>query len=91
MLRIRLFENIAVAAARPPIPRQLPDKAIASILNRAGKATGRDNGWTRSRVCWLRNHRGIAPYRGVSVLSAARSPWRKRPRSLRLAKRPCAA
>lgn len=45
------------------LARQLPDKAIAAVLNRAGKATGRGNGWTRSRVCWLRNHRGIAPYR----------------------------
>lgn len=45
------------------LARQLPDKAIAAILNRAGKATGRGNGWTRSRVCWLRNHRSIPPYR----------------------------
>jgi excisionase family DNA binding protein len=44
------------------LARQLPDKAIAAILNRAGKTTGRGNGWTRSRVCLLRNHRGIAPY-----------------------------
>jgi len=52
-----VVELVAVLA------RQVPDKAIAAILNRAGKATGRGNGWTRSRVCWLRNHRGIAPYR----------------------------
>ena len=45
------------------LARQLPDKAIASILNRAGKATGRGNGWTRSRVCTLRNYHGITPYR----------------------------
>ena len=45
------------------LARQLPDKAIAAVLNRAGKTTGRGNGWTRSRVCILRNHRGIAPYR----------------------------
>ena len=45
------------------LARQLPDKAIAAVLNRAGKATGRGNGWTRSRVCWLRNHRSIPPYR----------------------------
>jgi len=45
------------------LARQLPDKAIAAILNRAGKTTGRGNGWTRSRVCIVRNHRGIAPYR----------------------------
>jgi excisionase family DNA binding protein len=45
------------------LARQMPDQAIASVLNRAGKKTGRGNGWTRSRVCWLRNHRGILPYR----------------------------
>jgi excisionase family DNA binding protein len=45
------------------LARQVPDKAIAAVLNRTGKATGRGNGWTRSRVCWLRNHRGIPPYR----------------------------
>ena len=43
--------------------RQLPDKAIAAILNRAGKTTGRGNGWNRSRVCIVRNHRGILSYR----------------------------
>jgi excisionase family DNA binding protein len=47
----------------PCSARQVPDKAIAPILNRAGKATGRGNGWTRSRVCWLRNHRSIPSYR----------------------------
>jgi hypothetical protein len=45
------------------LARQMPDQAIAAVLNRAGKTTGRGNGWTRSRVCILRNHRGIAPYR----------------------------
>jgi excisionase family DNA binding protein len=45
------------------LARQLPDKAIAAILNRAGKTTGRGKGWTRSRVCIVRNHRGIPPYR----------------------------
>jgi DNA invertase Pin-like site-specific DNA recombinase len=45
------------------LARQLPDKAIAPILNRAGKKTGRGNGWTQSRVCFLRNHRGIPSYR----------------------------
>jgi excisionase family DNA binding protein len=45
------------------LARQMPDKAIASLLNRAGKTTGRGNGWTRSRVCLLRNHRKIPPYR----------------------------
>jgi DNA invertase Pin-like site-specific DNA recombinase len=45
------------------LARQMPDQAIASVLNRAGKKTGKGNGWTRSRVCVLRNHRGIPPYR----------------------------
>jgi hypothetical protein len=45
------------------LARQLPDKTIAAILNRAGKTTGRGNGWTRSRVSIVRNHRSIPPYR----------------------------
>jgi excisionase family DNA binding protein len=45
------------------LARQLPNKAIAAILNRAGTTTGRGNGWTRSRVGIMRNHRGIPPYR----------------------------
>ena len=45
------------------LARQLPDKSIASVLNRAGKTTGRGNGWTQSRVCSLRNHNDIASYR----------------------------
>ena len=45
------------------LARQMPDKAIASVLNRAGKTTGRGNGWTQSRVCSLRSHNNIATYR----------------------------
>lgn len=45
------------------LARQMPDKAIASLLNRAGKRTGRGNGWTSSRVCSLRNNYDIATYR----------------------------
>jgi hypothetical protein len=60
------------------LARQLPDKAIAAILNRAGKATGRGNGWTRSRVCWLRNHRGIPPYRDGSRAVRSLRAGRKR-------------
>ena len=45
------------------LARQMPDPAIAAVLNRAGKMTGRGHGWTRSRVCSLRNHRQIAAYR----------------------------
>jgi len=45
------------------LARQLPDKSIAAVLNRSGKLTGRGNSWTSNRVCSLRLHQGIAPYR----------------------------
>src|SRR5204863_336960 len=32
------------------LARQMPDKQIARLLNRAGKPTGRGNGWTEVRV-----------------------------------------
>jgi hypothetical protein len=37
--------------------------AIAVLLNRTGKSTGRGNSWTRSRVCSIRSKQGIAVYR----------------------------
>ena len=45
------------------LARQMPDKTIAPVLNRAGKTTGRGNGWTQSRECSLRNHNAIPAYR----------------------------
>jgi hypothetical protein len=45
------------------LARQMPDKQIARLLNRAGKPTGRGNGWTQIRVCSFRSHYGIAVYR----------------------------
>ena len=45
------------------LARQLPDKDIASLLNRLGKVTGRQNGWTQSRVCTFRNQHGIDVYK----------------------------
>ena len=45
------------------LARQMPDKAIAAVLNRAGKSTGRGNSWTRGRVCSLRNQQTIESYR----------------------------
>lgn len=45
------------------LARQMPDQGIASVLNRAGKSTGRGHGWTCARVRALRNHRAIGPYR----------------------------
>jgi len=43
--------------------RLMPDKAIAGMLNRTGKRTGRSNGWTQSRVRGFRNTHGITVYR----------------------------
>jgi excisionase family DNA binding protein len=45
------------------LARLMPDKTIAALLNRAGKPTGRNNGWTQNRVCTFRNHHGIEVYR----------------------------
>jgi excisionase family DNA binding protein len=45
------------------LARQMPDKAIASVLNRTGMSTGKGNSWTRGRVCSLRNQQTIEPYR----------------------------
>jgi len=42
--------------------RLMPDKAIAGMLNRTGKRTGRLNGWTKSRVRGFRKAHGIAVY-----------------------------
>ncbi|MEI9426204.1 helix-turn-helix domain-containing protein [Mesorhizobium sp. Cs1299R1N3] len=45
------------------LARQVPDGAIASLLNRLGKTTGRENGWTQSSVCTFRNQHDIAVYK----------------------------
>ena len=45
------------------LARLMPDQQIALLLNRAGKPTGRGNGWTKARVCSFRSHHGIAVYR----------------------------
>ena len=59
----RWSTNADIVSLVTALARQLPGQAIASLLNRAGKTTGRGNGWTRSRVCMLRNHRNIPVYR----------------------------
>ena len=45
------------------LARQLPDKAIAAILNRLGKRTGRGNTWTETNVRSHRNRHGVAVQR----------------------------
>ena len=54
------------------LARLMPDQQIARLLNRAGKPTGRGNGWTKARVCSFRSHHGIAVYREASGPSEAR-------------------
>ena len=45
------------------LARQLADGAIAAMLNRLGKKTGRGNTWTQVRVRSFRNGHGIAVHR----------------------------
>ena len=45
------------------LARQMPDPQIARLLNRAGKPTGRGNGWTEERVRSFRGHHDIAVFR----------------------------
>ena len=45
------------------LARQLPDNAIAAILNRSGKTTAHGASWTRTHVRGLRNTHGISVYR----------------------------
>lgn len=45
------------------LARQLPDTAIAAILNRSGKLTAHGATWTRMHVCSLRRAHGLPVYR----------------------------
>lgn len=45
------------------LARQMPDEHIASILNRAGKVTGKGLTWNRSRICSVRRNHNIPVYR----------------------------
>jgi len=45
------------------LARLMPDRQIARLLNRAGKPTGRGNGWTQARVRSFRGHHDIAVHR----------------------------
>ncbi|MET3524690.1 zinc ribbon domain-containing protein [Mesorhizobium abyssinicae] len=53
--------------------RLMPDKAIAGLLNRAGKRTGRSNGWSQSRVRGFRNTHGSRSTGMANGPSAAKS------------------
>jgi len=50
----------------------LDDGQIASVLNRLGSRTAKGLGWTRNRVCIVRNHEGIPVH---DPARAAREGW----------------
>jgi len=50
----------------------LPDGQIASVLNRLGLQTAKGHGWTRNRVCVVRNHEGIPVH---DAAQAAADGW----------------
>ena len=45
------------------LARQMPDMAIAALLNRLGRRTGKGHSWRQASVCSFRNKRGIPFYR----------------------------
>ena len=45
------------------LARQMPDMAIAALLNRLGRRTSKGNSWKESNVRSFRNKRGIPVYR----------------------------
>ena len=45
------------------LARQMPDMAIAALLNRLGRRTGKGHGWRKASVCSFRNRRDIPPCR----------------------------
>jgi hypothetical protein len=68
------------------LARQLPDRAIAAILNRSGKQTGRGGTWTRTHVSGFRGTHGIAVYRegeraerGEATLDEVAEPFEGQP------------
>src|SRR5579864_4589357 len=76
-LRQRMIEDMAARKLNPHTQRshiysckrfaawlkRAPDKQIARLLNRAGKPTGRGNGWTEVRVRAFRDYHEIMVYR----------------------------
>jgi hypothetical protein len=45
------------------LARLMPDEAIAAVLNRSGKMTGRGASWTRVKICSVRAHQKVEVYR----------------------------
>jgi DNA invertase Pin-like site-specific DNA recombinase len=74
--RRRRGQRNSTAAETVEAIRQLTrianDDLIAGILNRNGLRTGNVNRWSRERVCSLRSHRKIPPFRAAA---GGVEPW----------------
>jgi hypothetical protein len=69
------------------LARLLPDRSIASVLNRLGMRTAKGHTWTQQRVCLFRNDHNIAVYRdGERVERGELLPGRGRVSTTRLAR-----
>ena len=74
----RHVTDVETGALITGLARQMPDMAIASLLNRLGRRTGKGNSWKQANVCGFRYRRGIPAYsegerleRGEMTLSEA--------------------
>src|SRR5262249_57820694 len=68
------------------LARQQPDAAIAAILNRCGKRTGKGNTWTESRVRSHRSAHGIAVYRDGEMAERGELTLEETARHLKVSK-----
>lgn len=58
----RHVTDVETGALITGLARQMPDMAIAALLNRLGRRTGKGNSWKKANVCSFRNKRGIPLY-----------------------------
>ena len=61
--RHRHVTDAETGALITELARQMPDMAIAALLNRLGRRTGKGHSWRKASVCRFRNKRGIPFYR----------------------------
>ena len=61
--RHRHSTDVETGALIEGLARQMPDHAIAALLNRLGRRTGKGNSWKESYVGNFRQKRGIPVYR----------------------------
>ena len=57
----------------------LADGQIASVLNRLGLKTAKGHGWTRNRVCIVRNHEGIPVHDPAQAAAEGRDTEEREP------------